>query len=84
MHSIKADVTRALVPGGESPSFIDFDLGGVCLKLRTDDRVFVPTLTTKIIASCLTIESGAEVLDLGCGSGRWGSSQRWWVRRKPQ
>lgn len=51
---------------------IEFDLNGLSLKLRTADRVFVPTLVTKIVAGCLAIEPEARVLDLGCGIGPLG------------
>lgn len=69
---IETDIKQALVPGLENPNLIDLDLGEVPLRFRKDDRVFVPTLTTKIIAGCLTIEPGVEVLDLGCGIGPLG------------
>lgn len=51
---------------------IDFRLNDLSLKLRTDGRVFLPTLTTQIVAANLVIEPGAEVLDMGCGIGPLG------------
>lgn len=67
-HLVSSEEAPELHRGG----LIDFDMDGVSLKLRTDERVFVPTLTTRVVANCLAIEPGAAVLDVGCGSGPLG------------
>jgi len=59
-------------PPPPNHSRILFNVGGISLQLRTDDQVFLPTLTTKIIADSLTVEPGVDVLDLGCGIGPLG------------
>ena len=51
---------------------VDWDLGEYSLKLCTDERVFFPTLTSKLVAGCLTIQPGDDVLDIGCGVGQLG------------
>lgn len=48
---------------------IDLDLAGCLLKLKTSASAFVPSLTTRILADCLTIKEGCSFLDMGCGIG---------------
>lgn len=54
------------------PRTMDYELGGVPLTFQTAGGVFIPNLTTKTLASCVTVEEGSEVLDLGCGIGPLG------------
>ena len=55
-----------------APTNMEYELGGVSLRFQTAGGVFIPNLTTKTFANCLTIDEGAEVLDLGCGIGPLG------------
>ena len=46
-----------------------YQFGGCEIKLEVNDVVFQPTLTTRILAQCAQIPTGASVLDIGCGVG---------------
>ncbi|MEM7394563.1 MAG: 50S ribosomal protein L11 methyltransferase, partial [Verrucomicrobiota bacterium] len=48
---------------------VDFELGGITLKLKVGDDAFEPNLTTRLIADHAEIKEGSRVLDLGCGVG---------------
>ena len=70
MSDVQRGARKDLPP--QDPNLIRYSVGGLSLQLRTDAQVFLPRLTTKIIADCLTIQPGIDVLDLGCGSGPMG------------
>lgn len=46
-----------------------YQIGGYTIELETSEDVFQPTLTSRVLARCVTIPPGARVLDLGCGVG---------------
>ena len=48
---------------------MDLSLAGCLLRLKVSASAFVPSLTTRILADCLTITEGCSVLDMGCGVG---------------
>jgi len=70
ISDVERGVKKDLPPHDQN--LIRYGFGGISVQLRTDAQVFLPRLTTKIIADCLTIEAGVDVLDLGCGSGPLG------------
>ncbi len=72
MLDVPRSVRSVMKPLPQPLADLDFELNGFCLNLCTGDRVFHPTLTTKILAECLTIDPGVEVLDIGCGIGPLG------------
>lgn len=56
----------------KDPREIDYELDGISIKLQMAEGVFLPTLTTQLLAGSVTIQKGIEVLDLGCGIGPLG------------
>ena len=46
-----------------------YQFGGCEMELETSEDVFQPTLTSRVLARCVKIPKGADVLDLGCGVG---------------
>ena len=48
---------------------MDLDLAGCLLRLKVSASAFVPSLTTRLLADCLTIKEGCSFLDMGCGVG---------------
>ena len=48
---------------------IDYELAGYNLKLKMNDHVFVPNLTTQLLANTMEISKDDTVLDVGCGVG---------------
>jgi SAM-dependent methyltransferase len=48
---------------------VDFEVGGVPVRLKTAAGTFLPNITTKLLGGSVDIEEGDTVLDLGCGIG---------------
>jgi len=53
----------------QNTSVQHYQFGGCEMELEVSGTVFQPTLTTRVLAQCVTIPPGAMVLDIGCGVG---------------
>ena len=56
-------------PNTSNTSVQRYQFGGYEMELEVSGTVFQPTLTTRVLAQCVHIPSGADVLDIGCGVG---------------